>query len=124
MSWYAAHAIVAYRPTEPSKGKIIVYENVILLEAASDEEAENKARKLAKASTIEGGALKFDGERTIESLVGIRKIIAVSNPWPLSQEGDRPVDSTEITYSKFSVKDERALSKLVNGEEVMIRYLE
>jgi hypothetical protein len=124
MSWYAAHAIVAYRPTEPSKGKIIVYENVILLEAASDEEAEKKARKLAKASTIEGGALKFDGERTIESLMGIRKIISVSNPWPYSQEEDRPVEGTEITYSKFSVKDESTLSKLARGEEVLIRYLE
>jgi hypothetical protein len=35
-----------------------------------------------------------------------------------------PVDGTEITYSKFAVKDEEALAKLVNGEEVLIDYLE
>jgi hypothetical protein len=66
----------------------------------------------------------MEGEPLEESFVGIRKIISVSNPWPLSQDGDRPVDGTEITYSSFKVKDEQALADLVSGDEVLISYLE
>lgn len=124
MTWYAVHTIVTIRPIKPHKGEIGGYENVVLIEANDEHEAANKARKYAKDSIPEDESLKVDGEPAVQSFIGIRKIVSVNNPWPLSQEGERPVDGTEITYSKFSVKDERALSKLVNGEEVLIRYLE
>jgi hypothetical protein len=125
MTWYAAHIIISTRPIKPRKGKILVYENVILLQATDGEEATDKAREYADASIIKDDKLTtMDGEPAVESFVGIRKIIEVRNPWPLSPDNDRPVDGTEITYSKFKLKDERALSKLVNGEEVLIDYLE
>jgi hypothetical protein len=124
MTWYAAHTIVTIRPIKPDKGEIGGYENVILVEANNEHEAINKARKYAQDSIPEDESLKVDGKPAIQSFIGIRKIVAVTNPWPLSQDADRPVDGTEITYSKFAVKDERALSKLVNGEEVLIHYLE
>jgi hypothetical protein len=124
MTWYAAHIIVSIRPIKPRKGPILVYENVILIEASDAEEAWTKARKHAEASIVEDESLRVNGAPATESLVGIRKIIEVSNRWPLSQSGDRPVDGTEITYSEFQVKNERALSKLAKGEETLIRYME
>jgi hypothetical protein len=124
MTWYAAHTIVSIRPIKPAKGEILVYENVILIEAKDGEQATDKARKHAEASIPKDQSLRIDGEPAVESFIGIRKIVAVSNPRPLGQDADRPVDATEITYSKFKLKDERALSKLVNGEEVLIHYLE
>ena len=124
MTWYAAHIIVSIRTIERQKGPILVYENVILVEASDGEQAWIKARAHAKASMVKDDSATLNGEPAAEALVGIRKIIEVSNRWPLSQSGDRPLDGTEITYSQFEVKDERALSKLANGEETLIRYLE
>ena len=124
MAWYAAHAIVSIRPNKAAKGEVLVYENVILVEAENDRVATRKARRVSKASIPKDDSLQLNGEPATESFIGIRKIIAVSNPWPASPEGDRPSDGTEITYSKFTVKDARSLSKLVKGEEVSIRYLE
>ena len=46
------------------------------------------------------------------------------NPFSLSPDCDKPVDRVEITYSSFKVKDEQALADLVNGDEVLISYLE
>jgi hypothetical protein len=124
MSWYAAHAIVSIRPVKPRKGDIEVYENVLLIEASNEDEATDKARKFAEASVVKDDTLTVDGEPAALSFIGIRKIISVSNPWPLNQDRDRPVDGTEITYSLFKLKDEQALSKLVNAKEVLIHYLE
>ena len=124
MTWYAAHTIVSIRPIKPGKGQIVVYENVTLIEASDENEATVKARRHGEASTVQDGTLSIDGEPAVSSFIGIRKIIAVSNPWPLNQDSDRPGDGTEITYSKCKVKAQRALSRLVNGEETSIDYLE
>jgi hypothetical protein len=124
MSWYAAHIVVSIRPIKPRKGEILVWENVVLIEARSNDDAEDKARKYGKASIVEDKTRKIDGEPAETSFLGVRKIISVSNPWPLTQKGDRPVDGTEITYSRFTVKDKRALAKLVNGDGTVVRYIE
>jgi hypothetical protein len=84
----------------------------------------SKARKYAEASIVEDKTLTINGEPAVASFCGIRKIIAISNPWPLSQDEDKPTDGTEITYSKFQLKDEQALARLVNGADVPIHYLE
>ena len=124
MAWYAAHAIVSIRPINQKERAIAVYENVILLQAADDSEAMSKARRHAKASVAKDQSLTLNGEPAMQAFVGIRKIIAVSNPWPLDQEDDRPVDGTELTYSEFQVKDENTLTRLANGDAVPVRYLE
>ena len=124
MAWYAAHSIISIRPTRRSKGKVLVYENVILVEAKTDDEAREKAQKHAQAAIVEDQTLTIDGDPAISRFEGIRKLISVSNPWPLSQDGERPVDGTEITYSKFLLKDEGALINLTEGKEVLIEYLE
>lgn len=124
MTWYAAHTIVSIRPTKPRKAEIVVYENVILIEANDEHAAAEKARKYGKASIVEDKTLTIDGKPAVESFVGVRKIISISNPWPLDPDSDRPVDGTEITYSKFKLKDQADLSKLVDGKETSIEYLE
>jgi uncharacterized protein DUF4288 len=124
MTWYAAHVIVSVRPVKPRKGDIDVYENVFLIEASNEDEATDKARKFAEASVVKDDTLTVDGEPAALSFVGIRKVISVSNPWPLNQDGDRPVDGSEITYSLFRLKDEQALTKLVSAKEVVIHYIE
>jgi hypothetical protein len=124
LTWYAVHTIVSIRPDKPSQDEILIYENVILIEATDGKEAANRARLHAEAAISADDSLTINDEPATERYVGIRKIIAVSNPWPMSQNGERPVDGTEITYSKFRVKDEDALAKLEKGEKVAVGYLE
>ena len=119
-----AHIIESIRPVKRRRGAILVYENVLLIRAKDDEEAMRKARKRAEASNVSDDSATINGKPAVWSFVGIRKIVAVMNPAPLDQEGNEPVDGTEITYSKFEVKDERALSKLIDGKEIVVRYLE
>ena len=66
----------------------------------------------------------MEGVHLETAFVGVRKIIEIQNPPSLNSAETVPVDGTEITYSKFAVKDEAALAKLVNGEEVLISYIE
>jgi proteasome lid subunit RPN8/RPN11 len=124
ITWYAAHVIVSIRPVEPDNREICVYENVILVSARSYDAARVKALKYAKASIVEDETLRINEKPAEMSFVGIRKIIEVSNPWPLSQSEDRPRDGTEITYSEFTLRGERALFELAKGDEVHVRYLE
>jgi Domain of unknown function (DUF4288) len=125
MPWYAAHAIVSYRTIKPSKGEIDVYENVILISAKDGAEAHNKAQQFGEAYIVKDETLTtMEGEPLEESFVGIRKIIEISNPFSPGPDSAIPVDGAEITYSSFKVKDEQALADLVNGDEVLISYLE
>ena len=124
MTWYAAHVIVSIRPIVQDEEPISVYENIILMEADDANKARDKANL---ASTREPGAdegLMIGDKRARTVVEGVRKVVAVSNPWPLDQDSDRPVAGTEITYSKLELKDDKALRDFVEGKEVEITYLE
>jgi hypothetical protein len=126
MTWYAAHIIVSDRPINPDdEGDISLYENVVLISAKDDDEANFKAQQYGENSIVQDDTLTtMEGVHLETAFVGVRKIIEIQNPPSLNSAETVPVDGTEITYSKFAVKDEEALAKLVNGEEVLIDYLE
>jgi hypothetical protein len=125
MIWYAAHIIVSHRPISPKIGDIYLYENVILISAKDDDEANFKAEQYGKNSVVEDDTLTtMEGVPVETSFVGVRKIIEIQNQPPLDPAKDRPGDGSEITYSKFRVVDEEALAKLAKGEEVLVNYLE
>ena len=88
-------------------------------------EAHNKAQQFGEAYIVKDETLTtMEGEPLEESFVGIRKIIEISNPFSPGPDSAIPVDGAEITYSYFKVKDEQALADLLNGDEVLISYLE
>jgi Domain of unknown function (DUF4288) len=125
MNWYAAHIIISSRPIKLGNGEIDVYENVILISAENDDEANFKAQQFGQAFVVKDDTLTtMEGDPVEDSFVGIRKIIQVRNPLSLSPDNDKPVDGAEITYSRFTVKDDVDLAKLVDGEEVVISYLD
>ena len=126
MTWYAAHIIVSHRPiNSDDEGDINLYENVILISAKDDDEANSKAQQYGENSIVQDDTLTtMEGVHLETAFVGVRKIIEIQNPPSLHSAETVPVDGTEITCSKFAVKDEEALAKLVNGEEVLIDYLE
>jgi hypothetical protein len=126
MTWYAASIIIAFRTKQKGASPILADENIILIEASNDDEAMAKAKAAGEYQTQPGVSKGFRvGNRSARlEFIGVRKLIAVSNPWPLSQDQDRPVDGTEVTYSSFELPDEDALMRLSNGADVTLRYIE
>lgn len=124
MTWFAASIIVTMRPIEKSSEPILVYENVVLIEAADSDEAWSKATVYATASIVADESLTVNEKPAVEKFVGIRKLINISNPSPLDLDKDAPVNGTEVTYSVFEVASEEDLAKLAAGDDVAIRYVE
>ena len=126
MTWYAASIIIAFRTEQKDHLPILVHENVILIEAPNEDEAMEKARTAGENQVQPGVSktLRIGNRSAHLEFIGVRKLIAVGNPWPLSQDQDRPVDGTELTYSEFELPDEDALMRLSNGDDVTLRYVE
>jgi hypothetical protein len=126
MTWYAASIIIAFRTKQKDGSPILVHENVILIEAPNDDEAMAKAKTAGQNQVQPGVSKKLRiGNRSARlEFVGVRKLITVSNPSPLSQDEHRPVDGTEVTYSRFEVADDDTLVRLANGDEVTLSYIE
>jgi hypothetical protein len=119
MTWYAAHTIMYVKFADGNQEKYPIWENIILIEANSDEEALEKAETRAKEDESESED-DFTWENRSASLIfaGIRKLISCNNP------DENPRHGTEISYSQMEVKTEDELSKLVKGESVTIIYEE
>ncbi|AHG22828.1 hypothetical protein Z042_14740 [Chania multitudinisentens RB-25] len=124
MTWFAAHIIIGMKPQNATGQPISVYENVILIEAPSSHEAHSAATKIGQAQAELDDNLTIDGIPAKRIFAGIRKIISISNPYPLNQDEDQPISGTEITYSEFEVENDQALYQLASGEEIYINYIE
>lgn len=123
MTWYAAHVVLSIRPRK--KGvSITLYENVFLVEAKDSDEARRMAEDIGKKSVVGYSGLEVDGVPTICNYEGVRKIINISNPFPLDQDEDRPVSGTEITYTEFQAKDFKDIRDFMKGWEVDLKYVE
>jgi threonine aldolase len=122
MTWFAAHIVVAIKPKSYEGGEIGVFENIVLLEAASADQAIAMAEELGKQQEQTDNSLTVNDQPANQLFVGVRKVVTVSNQAPLDLDADRPSNETEITYLRFVVKDEEALRQLGRGESVELRY--
>jgi hypothetical protein len=119
--WYAAHLIVAMRLKEAETGSRLVWENVILVQADTPEEAMNKVQPYGKLSEgDDDGTLTLDGRPAVAEYLGVRKLIECRHYEHYLCD---PTDGTEVTYSTFRVKKDD-LSRLVDGDSVDVEYLE
>jgi hypothetical protein len=117
---------MAIRTIEGGPGPIPVYENVFLIEASDRKEAVDKARKIGEEDVCSNDKLTLNEKPARWVFAGVRKIVSISNPWEYDPDQDklRPINGTEITYSKFTVSDEKSLKLLVKCEEVEVDYVE
>lgn len=124
MTWYAAHIVIGIMPIKEPIGPILVHENVVLIEAASEADALGKAKQIGQTEAALQDGLTIGGAPAKRVFAGIRKIITVSNPETRDQDQDRPSDGTEITYSVYKVSNKQELNKLAEGSEVSVNYVE
>lgn len=119
LPWYAAHIVMSVRFKDGAQDTYPLWENIVLLEAASDEEAERKAElKGREGEGDSDGSSRWADRPATWVFAGVRKVIACED------SRDRPGDGIEITYSEMVVDDEDSLAKLVGGEPVTVRYEE
>ncbi|WP_019502219.1 DUF4288 domain-containing protein [Pseudanabaena sp. PCC 6802] len=120
MTWYAAHAIMYVKFKDGNQDKYPIWENAILIEASSSDEAWEKAKIRAKEDEDDGenprGESLWEGRPFIFVFAGIRKIVSCVD------EENRPTDGTEIAYSQMELPDLDSLSKFLKEEEVFLRY--
>lgn len=122
--WVVISAIISMRVKHGKQRNIPVYENFYLMELFSGEDINIKAEEFVRSQLVEDSSLTLNGRPTYFSFEGIRKIISVSNPITEEIVDSRPVHGTELTYSEYVLRNETQIKKLVNGEEVKLRYID
>jgi len=117
---YAAHLIMAVRFREGVQDRFPCFENVVVVDAETDDDAMQAALACGEQ---EAAATEFDwdGRPAIWQFVGVRKLIECRT---LGSLENRLEPGTEVTYSQFVLSSEDDLRKLADGESVPLTYEE
>lgn len=120
MTWYVAHAVFSVRLRSGKQKKLLIEENIYLLEAEPGEDAMTKAIAIAKANLVDDATEMLNDKPAFTHFEGIRKIISISNPVERSDLDpclDPPVTGTELSYEHLSLS-EAQLKRYLRGERV------
>lgn len=117
MTWYAAHIVMFVKLKKPDKqSEFPVWENVVLIKAASEESAFSKAEELGRADEgDDDGAFKWDGAPAEWKFAGVRKLTLCED------SSERPHDLTEITYIEMTARSEKAIRDMVDGKQATVK---
>src|SRR5262249_4194235 len=92
-----------------------VWENVVLVQGRSEEEAFRKAeRKGQEAAGDDGGTFRWGGKRASWVFAGVRKLTQCEDP------EDRPGDGTEVTYTEWILRSKRAVGQFAQSGRVSL----
>ncbi|MEE3716542.1 DUF4288 domain-containing protein [Tumidithrix elongata RA019] len=117
MTWYIAHSIMYVKFKDGIQDKYPIWENMILIEASSSDDAWDKAKIRAKEDEdSEENESLWEKRPAIFVFAGIRKIVECLDP------ENRPTHGTEVTYSEMELDSFDSLSKFLKGEEVLVKY--
>jgi hypothetical protein len=117
MSWYAAHIIMAVKLKSRRQERFPVWENVVLIEAASDEEAFAKAEQIGRRNEgDDDGTFRWGGHPARWVFAGVRKLT------DCVLAGDRPGDGDEITFTELELPSQKAVDQLLAGQPVKVQF--
>lgn len=121
MKWYAAHLIEYAKFRDGVQDYYPFYENVVLIEAGSLEEAWAKAEQFGKDSEFDDTSLTWNDRPAQMVFAGVRKIISPS----FGEESDSgPKHGTELSYSLMVIDKERDFRGFLNNEPTDVHYEE
>jgi len=111
--WFAAHIIMVVEFKDEAQTAFPVWENIVLIQADSEEEAFTKAeRKGREGEGDEDGSFRWADKPARWVFGGVRKLT-------LCQDAEkRPEDGTEISYIQMWVGSRNALRKLIESDRV------
>jgi hypothetical protein len=114
--WYAAHILMYVKRKNKPRGKIPVWENIVLIKADSEESAFAKAQERGKQDEgDDDGTFRWDGEPAAWAFAGVRKLTLCEDP------ERRPGDGSEVSYSEMEVGSEQALWSLLEGKPIAVK---
>ena len=114
MAWYAAHIVLYFRHKKRRQKRFVVWENIVLINAKSEEEAFAKAEERGRQDAGADDSLRLNDEPAELIFAGVRKLVLCPD------EDRRPKDGTEVSYIEMEVQSEEAIHKLVAGEPVSV----
>ncbi len=116
MSWFAAHVLLYVKLKTRPQHRFPLWENIILLQAESEEEAFAKAERQGREEEgDEDGSFRWGGQPAEWVFAGVRKLT-------LCQDSEkRPRDGTEVSFNEMEVSSEEAIGKLLAGQPVSVK---
>jgi Domain of unknown function (DUF4288) len=119
MSWYAAHIVLYVEKKQQPQDRFPVWENIVLIEAATEDEAFDKAEAIGRDNEgDDDGSFRWAGEPARWVFAGVRKLTTCEN------EESRPGDGTELTFLQMEVGSREALERLVDSRPVLVEFNE
>ena len=116
MSWYAAHVVMMVERKERGQKHFPLWENIILLQAASEQEAFALAEKHGRGEEgDDDGTFRWDGHAARWVFAGVRKITACADA------SKKPGHGAEITYVEFEASSRENVAKFVEGKPVSLK---
>jgi hypothetical protein len=99
MRWYAAHIVMAVQLKNGKQIRFPVWENILLVAAATEDAAFAKAEAHGRAEEgDDGGTFRWGGKPARWVFAGVRKLTECVSP------EERPGDGTEITFNELGVR--------------------
>lgn len=118
-NWFAARIIMYVQFKQGQQTAFPVWENIVLVQADSEEAAFRKAEKAGRdAEGDDGGTFRWSGKPAKWAFGGVRKLTLCQNA------DERPGDGTEISYIQMRVRSKAALEKLIQSERVGVELRE
>lgn len=121
MKWYAAHIIQYIKFRDGIQDSFRFYENVVLIEADSSDEAWQKAEAHGKSEEYDDPSFTCNNRPAQLVFAGVRKIISPAGSEDLENS---PRHGTELTYSLICIDNKEDFEKYVANESVMVYYEE
>jgi hypothetical protein len=116
MYWYVAHLLFSVRLKERTQDFYPLWENIYLLEACDDEEANRKAREIAIRYEKLDDGFTCDGFPAELKFEGIRRLRLCD------VSGKPPIDGTELTYLNMEVANQDDIRRMIIGEPTRLIY--
>ncbi len=126
MTWYAAHIILLTKFLDGVQDSYPVWENVVLINAATSDEAYAIADKKGEAEVSRSvdSWYTYDGRPAVWVYAGTRKLNECLEYFDPDERvpGGMEEHGTEVTYSSFVLPNEEAMQKLLANRNVDVLY--
>ena len=116
-TWYAAHIVMYVTFKDASQDHYPVWENIVLIEAPTEDEAFSKAEVIGRGGEGDSdGTFRWNDRPARWNFGGVRKPALCQNA------DEKPGDGTEVTYLQFKVRSKKDLDRLLNSDEVTVTF--
>lgn len=117
MTWYSAHIVMFVELKDKGQERYPVWENVVLVQAQTEDEAFEKAEQYGRAEQgDDGGAFRWGKSPARWVFAGVRKLTECQTIT------NRPENGTELTYNEFTVGSLEDVKRLASGKPVQASF--